>query len=259
MEDMTVVFFYLDEKKSGRKRLQKKRFGGWKWDSQWQYNIYSEKKQMGEGSLKIICVGLPLLETDKRWTGFSWRQYMESMPIPPEGRYVYYAPDKNAEKMLGRGREPINIDWVLMLIEYYSLTFDGLVLVQDREMEAEELIRHYAADIPYLGVVEDFMSDWEEIEDSLAMEYGLTLDVQQNFENLHMKGERVLVVLGMGAEPPRNMDIGTESIIIATEGKRGSQIRQDFPGKNIRYVDMERFLRDTVLDTAHKIKYNNTR
>lgn len=259
MEDMTIVFFYADEKGSGRKRLRRKRFGGWRWSETWQYKVYCEKRQMGEGSLKIFCVGLPLLEKDKRWTNFAWQQYLAGLPVPPEGRYVYYAPDKKAEKLLGRGREPVGVEWILTFIEYYGLSFDGLVLVQDREMEAEELIRYYAAQLPYLGVVKDFMTDWEEIEESLSMEYGLTIDLQQKFEALQVKGQRVLVILGAGSELPETSRLKEGSIILSTDGRRREKDGQRIRGKNIVNVDMERFLKDTVLDTAHKIKYNSTR
>lgn len=259
MEDMTVVFFYVDEKGSGRKRLEKKRFGGWKWSKEWQYDVHCEKRKIGNGSLKIFCVGLPFWEKDKKWTNSSLQQYLNGLPVPPEGRYVYYAPDRKAQKMLGRGREPINIEWILLLIEYYTLKFDSLVLVQDREMEAEELIRCFAAEIPYLGVVEDFISDWETVEDGLSMEYGLTIDAQKDFRMLHIKGKKVLVVLGAGTKLPANAVIPRGSIILSTEGRRRHGEWQEFKEKNIRYVDIENFLRDTVLDTAHKIKYNSTR
>lgn len=259
MEDMTVVFFYVDEKGSGRRRLGKKRFGGWKWSEQWQYNVYQEQRQMGEGSLKIYCVGLPIFEKDKKWTSWSWSQYLKDLPIPPEGRYVYYAPDKKAEKLLGRGREPIGIEWIFTFIEYYSLEFDSLVLIQDREMEAEELIRHYAEGIPYLGVVKDFISDWETVEDSLSMEYGLTLDIQSEFDALHIKGERTLIVLGAGTELPKVKERKGETMVISTAGQRRECDRNLFCWEKLEYVDMERFLKETVLDTVCKIKYNSTR
>lgn len=259
MEDMTVVFFYVDETGSGRKRLGRKRFGGWRWSRGWQYKVYCEKKEMGDGSLKIVCVGLPRLETDKEWTNISLQQYLRGLPVPPEGKYVYYAPDRKAEQLMGRGREPIGVAWILTFIEYYCLSFDGMVLIQDREMEAEELIRHYAGELPYLGVVRDFMTDWEEVEESLSMEYGLTLDLQKKFELLHIKGERLLTVVGTGAEIPDPERLRAGSVILSTEGRRTEKDRRVFDEKKIINVDMERFLKDTVLDTVRKIKYNSTR
>lgn len=257
MEDMTVVFFYADEKGSGRACVKRRKSGGWKCGKKWQYNIYSTERQIGSGSLKMLCVGLPLLEKEKERTSPAWKQYLEEMPIPPEGRLVYYAPDKKAEKILGRGREPLTIEWILMLAEFYALSFDSLVLIQSREMEAEEIIRHYAAEVAYLGVVENFGADWETVEEELSMEYGLTLDVKQVLTALHIKGKRTLIIAGDEKVQNINAELPKEIIWLSVSGRR-KEI-SPFQDDGIRYVNMETFLRDTVLDTVHKIKYNNTR
>lgn len=259
MEDMSIVFFYVDRKQWGRKRLGKKRFGGWKWSKEYQYNVYIKEMEIRTGSLKLWCVGLPESETDMRWTGSKWKKYITGLPIPPEGRFVYYAPDKRAERMLGRDREPIGLEWILTLVEYYSLEFDGLVLVQDREMEAEELIRHFAASVPYLGVIKDFNSDWDEVEDDLSMEYGLTIDIQEVYDELHVKGDKTLIVVGTKEELPRGLAVREGSVLLFTEGRLDKREREEYRRKNVRVVDMEGFLKDTVLDTVGKIKYNSTR
>ncbi|MBQ7956052.1 MAG: hypothetical protein IJ282_09920 [Lachnospiraceae bacterium] len=254
MEDMTIVFFYVDAKKSGKLKI-----GRWKWGKEWQYDIRYEKKRLGDGTLKVIWVALPGREKDKDWTKAGVAQYLQHMPVPPEGRLVYYAPDKGAEKILGRGRENLNKEWILVLMEYYHVQFDSLVLIQDRELEAEELIRYFAQDIPYLGIISDFGYDWDEVEEGLAGEYGLVLDIQKEFRFLHIKGKQPLIVAGEKMEKVNIAHIPAGSVVISINGRRGGgNILQD-EGKNIRYVDMERFLRETVLDTAHKIKYNNTR
>ncbi len=258
MEDMSIVFFYADRKQSGRKRLEKKRFGRWKWSLEYQYNVYLEKWEMGAGSLSVWCVGLPCLETDKGWTGSEWKKYVKGLPIPPESRFVYYVPDKNAGRMLGREREPIGLEWILTLIECYSVEFDGLVLIQDRELEAEDLIRYFAATVPYLGVVKDFSADWDEIEESLSMEYGLTIDIKDDFNELHIKGDKTLVIIGGERVLPQDALIKDGSVLLFTKGRTGED-RKGLKGKNVFVVDIDRFLKDTVLDTVRKIKYNSTR
>ncbi len=264
MEDMTVVFFYMmnqngdgPEEKTGRKRL----FGRRKHKETEvveNYKLHSALWRLGDGSLRVICAELPpVSEPGKgRTTCCCRQQCVADIPVPPEGRYVYYVPDKKAGKLLGRGREPINLEWILFFIEYYSLSFDGLVLVPDREMEAEELIRHYAASIAYLGVVTDSAEAWEEVEEDLNLEYGLTLDLQRSAAQLHIKGKRPLIVLGADRE---ETELPEGSIIIATCGRSPEGAAKFFFEKNIRYVDMEGFLRDTVLDTVRKIRYNSTR
>lgn len=259
MEDMSIVFFYVDRKLSGRKRIGKKWFGGWKWSREYEYRVSIKEVDTGTGCLKVWCVGLPSLETDTRWTGSGWKKYTAGLPIPPESRFVYYAPDKNAERMLGREREPIGLEWILALVEYYSIKFDGLVLVQDREMEAEELIRHFASSVPYLGVIKTFNSDWDEIEEDLSMEYGLTIDIQESYDKLHVKGNKTLIVIGAKEDLPEEIVIKESNVLLFTGGRMDKGKRRELRRKNVTVVDMEGFLKDTVLDTIGKIKYNSTR
>lgn len=258
MEDMTIVFFYVDEKRSGKKQT-KRRIGRRKGTEQWQYKICSKKHRIGSGSLKVICVGLPFGEKEKEWTNPAWKPYLEQIPIPPEGRLVYYAPDRRAERILRRGREPLTLEWILLLIEFYALSFDSLVLLQSREMEAEEIIRYYAAEVAYLGVVEKFGADWETVEEELSLEYGLTLDVKRDLASLHIKGKRTLIIAGEAAEVNVGVKLPDEIILLSVLGRGEGGEQTVFRDCSVRYVNMETFLRDTVLDTVHKIKYNNTR
>ena len=277
MEDMAVVFFYVEkcfgEKKgiNGEKDGKRGRRRNARW---WKGAGRRNKKESTEKSVPLRSIVWKYSMELKRFVLHSGR-------IPPESRYVYYAMDKQAEKILGRGREPIGMEWILFLLAYYDVEFDGFVLIQDRETEAEELIRYFAPKVAYLGVVADFFFDWDEVEESLSEEYGLVLDIERSIEDLHVKGERVLVI-GAGeklgqqvrelqdkrAQGKRMQDekmAGAngggflELTWIDTAGRCEHPEMRKNDVANITYINMECFLRDTLLDTAHKIKYNNTR
>lgn len=265
MEDMKVVFFYGEKEKKERVKeietIQKKR-------------RFWDRLKRNAGNVDKKADNYPQTELRAKVWNYSVER-KQFLPfekpegsLPPEGRYVYYVTDRWAEKKLRRGREPIGMEWILFLISYYELMFDGLVLIQDRDMEAEELIRHFAPIVNYLGVVTDYFYDWEEVEESLSEEYGLVLDRGTGVERLHVKGDRILVIGSNMAEPVGDVgvfirklseQIGGEIIWLDTAGRGFLSKKEVIEERKFIYVNMEHFFRETLLDTTHKIKYNNTR
>lgn len=255
MDRVTVVFFYGREDHFGRRKKSR-----WRWHKDWCYEVRRTHILEQGISFQCVQVDLPLRETAKRaWTHEKLASYLSGLDIPPEGRGVYYMPDEDAAGLLGRGAEPFSIEWILLLLAYYHLDFDGLLVLQDREMEAEELIRRFARGTRYLGVVTNQPDMWLDTAEELSEEYGFLLDVVTEFKQHHYRGEKLLIIAGSriyGAVPsqipPGSMwldtDPGSEKgrIICARAGK-------------VTYMDGKCFFRETLLDTAHKIKYNNTR
>ncbi|MBE5868279.1 MAG: hypothetical protein E7293_04870 [Lachnospiraceae bacterium] len=258
METMTVVFFYVSSHASGRKKRK------------WCYDVRRENTIEENIVFSRIQVFLPLFEKGKkRWTGKALSTYLDGLDIPQESRNVYYVPDEEAACMLERGTEPLSLEWILFLLAYYHLDFDGLLILQDREMDAEEMIRHFAPVTKYLGVITKQPEKWQDVAEELSEEYGFLLDVVTEFGGHHYRGEKLLVVAGRENYQVSPDLIPEGSMWLSTD--IGSENRKICAGAHkVAYFDIKRFLRernwykwikksDTLLDTDLKIQYNNTR
>lgn len=261
MENMTVVFFYVDKGKNGwkrcgwrdrvRKRFRRKQHIE---ENNWEYHVRrgTVMKQGGrQVTLRWMKVFLPEHERKgKEWTTEGWRQYLNGLPVPEESRTVYYLPDAEAGRMLGRSAEPLSLEWILLFVEYYGLQFDGLVILQDREMDAGELVYLFAQKTKYLGVVTAEPEAWQEMAEELTEEYGFLLDVAERVGKLHLGRGRLLFVAGArlfgaapSAIPPGSIWIDTD-----VQGETGRKLCSAAGG--VRYIGIKSFLREMFATTA---------
>lgn len=244
MEDLTVVYFVMDKEAAARQHKRRP----------WQYRVESRIIVSKPAQVTLVRVYLPEYSLKKMvfkrycrkqaWTAGDWQQYWEGLPIPPEGREVYYYYEKQAQEFLGRRAEPLPWDWVLFLMAYYRVEFDALVLLQDRDMEAWQMVQEYAAVTRYLGVATSRPEDWQDMVESLSEEYGFLLDVSRSVKSLHipLRG-KTLVIAGeetYGAAPS-SLPEGCIWISTDTEGGAGRNVCARV--QDAEYIGMKRFLR----------------
>lgn len=244
MEDLTVVYFVMDKEAAARQRGR----------GPWQYRVDTAVIVREPAQVTLTRVYLPEYSLKKMvfnrycrrqaWTAGDWQKYWEGLPIPPEGRETYYFYEKQAQEFLGRRAEPLPWEWVLFLMAYYRVEFDALVILQDRDMEAWQMVQEYAAGTRYLGVATSRPGDWQDMTESLSEEYGFWLDVSRNVKNLHIPLHgKALVIAGeetYGAAP-LFLPEGLIWISTDTEGGAGRNVCARIQGAE--YIGMKRFLR----------------
>lgn len=245
MQDMTVVFFTVDEEKCGCVRSEEGRRFRLRKKYVWEYHARSGTVVKNEAALHWILVTLPARERKKReWTPQSLEEYLEGLEIPPESRNVCYLPDAAAGRMLGRAPEPLSGDWVFFLMAYYKPVFDGLIVLQDREMEAEEIILRHARKTRYLGVATENPENWQDMVEDLSEEYGFLLDVAQEFKGLHFHGDSLLVIAGSRTYQAAPALLPKNCVWLSTDvaGEAGRKICSGAEG--VRYLSLRGFLRE---------------
>lgn len=233
MEEMTVVSFFIDRE-------------GVAWDRGWRYEIWENLFQSRDFVLRTIQVGLPFWkEQDTMWSRERQKEYLLSMPLPSQGRKVCYMYDKEATILYGRKAEPLSLEWGVFLLKYYNLDFDGLVVFEDREIDAQELTLRFAPKIPYVGVVTKDRWRWEETEEFIACEYGYQIEVANTFTRLHPKGKRLLIWSGeeIRGLTPLTIPERCMWIDVGTEGYH-KMFHEVSRKKKINRVNLEKFLRD---------------
>lgn len=255
MEEMTVVFFYVDKEKWGKVKPRKKRRKVWKYGKArrktpaetWLYDV-RRGTAAGEQEGVVLHwakVYLPAYESEgEEWTGEGLAEYLRGLHIPPESRWVYYLPDRAAGKLLGRTAEPLPLEWVLCLINYYALRFDGLVVLQDREMDAEELVFRFAKGTRYIGVVTGDRNTWEEAAETLSEEYGFWPEVAERFQDLHLTGSRILFIGGKKLYQATPSMLPPECVWLDTDvqGETGKSLCIN--GNNVKYIEIRGFLQE---------------
>ena len=240
MERMTVVFFCGREDCYARKRR-----GRWRWEKSWCYDVRKTEKKARGIWLQGVRVNLPMKEkAGKNWSRERLTSYLEGLEIPPEGRTVYYQPDKAALTLLKRRTEPLSLEWILFFMTYYAWDFDGLLILQDREMAAEELVRHFAPGTKYLGVLTDAPDKWQDLADELAEELGCLLEVNRDWKEQHYGGQKLLVIAGSkgyGVHPSR-LPRGCVWFNIDGESDMGKAVCSR--AEQVSYVDGKHFFRE---------------
>lgn len=245
MEDMSVVFFTVDKEKCGSVRSDEGRRFRFRKKYVWEYHVRSGTVVKNQAALHWMRVTLPARERKKReWTMQSLAEYLEGLEIPPEGRNVCYLPDLAAGQILGRTPEPLSGEWIVFLMEYYKPVFDGLIVLQDREMEAEEIILRHARKTRYLGVATSNPESWEDIVEDLSEEYGFLLDVAEDFKGLHFHGNSLLVIAGSQTyqAAPSLLPKGCVWLSTDVAGEAGRKVCSR--AESVRYLSLRGFLRE---------------
>ena len=263
MEDLTVVYFYMEKEGCGKRWRRGK----------WQYRITEtlmpgnraasrDRAQPGSrtqpenreashdraqpGSLitpiRHITVRLPPYSCRKKpWKEAELLSYLQGLAVPKEDGRVYYLYEKEAGRLLGRQPEELPVEWQLFMVEQCQPERNALVILQDREMDVARLVEKYVTGVRYIGIVTANCGEWEGLQEALAEEYGFMLDVVKDVRTLGLPPEsKVLWVAGRelyGITPVRltpdsiwlNIDLSNE------EGKKICA-----RGRNVLYVDVEK-------------------
>ena len=168
------------------------------------------------------------------------------MEVPQEGRNVCYLYDEEARAFLGRREEPLSLEGLLFLIRWHQITFDALIVLQDRELETEAILAEYVRDTRYIGVVSAGEETFSETKEALLEEYGFLLDTAAEFAKLHVPAKgKTLVIAGaeLYGTTPLQLPSGTAlvSTVVSGEAKRLCA-----RAKEARYFDVKSLLRDIL-------------
>lgn len=249
MEEFTVVYFVTDEKAVGRKKK----------GARWQYHVEKESfagRNAAKQIVHFVTAYLPLYERRSRWERFlgekkgreSWRteelrEYMEGLPVPAEGREVHYLYEEKAGAILGRTEEPLSAAWLFFLLDYCREGYDALLILQDREMEGEEILKRYVQEFRYIGVVAGEEESFQRLEEELEEEYGLLLHSGGSLKQVSLpRGEKILIVAGEKLYDAVPLLLPPESlwVSIKTTGTGGKRICAR--ARNVNYLDIKIFL-----------------
>ena len=233
MEEMTVVSFFVNREGVAREK-------------NWRYEIWENMFRSQEFEMRYIQVWLPFWrEKDTMWTSETQKEYLMSMPIPPQGRKVCYICDKETSILFGLKPEPFSLEWGLFLLEYYKVDFDSLVVFEDRELDAQELVLRFAPRIPYVGVVTKERWRWEEVEEYIASEYGYQIEVGSTFTKLHPQGEKLLIWSGDEIRGLSPLTIPSGCVWLdESSGMGQSHFAMSNYKKKINRLNLEKFLHD---------------
>lgn len=232
MENLTVVYFFMDMEKAAKKRKR---------DS-WEYHIEEGTLPKTKGKVSFYKIYLPRYYYKKKtWKKELWFDYMRGLQnVPSEGRGVYYILDEETQKSFNRGMEVLSFEWIIFLIELYQIQFDALVILWDREIETEQIIERFAKTTKYLGVVTNMVEDWEEYQDNLMEEYGFLLDVADSLKRLHIpENAKVLYITGQELYGTTPLSIQKNNTWLSTKMVDEEGKRLCARGKNIRFVSVE--------------------
>ena len=237
MEEMTVVHFMTDKDGCGRRKRR----------GSWQYRIENRQINGSNGAVCLFTVYLPAHSYKKKpWKEKDRTAYIQGLEVPQEGRNVCYLYDEEARAFLGRREEPLSLEGLLFLIRWHQITFDALIVLQDRELETEAILAEYVRDTRYIGVVSAGEETFSETKEALLEEYGFLLDTAAEFAKLHVPAKGKTLVLA-GAElygtTPLQLPSGTAlvSTVVSGEAKRLCA-----RAKEARYFDVKSLLRDIL-------------
>lgn len=235
VEEMTVVRFITDKDGCGRRKRR----------GSWQYRIENRKISGRDDAVCLFTVYLPAYSYKKKpWKEKDKIAYIQGIEVPPEGRNVCYLYDEEARAFLGRREEPLSLEGLLFLMRWQQITFDALIVLQDRELETEAILAEYVRDTRYIGVVSAGEEAFFETKEVLLEEYGFLLDVAAEFAKLHVPAKgKTLVIAGaeLYGTTPLQLPSGTTlvSTVVSGEAKRLCA-----RAKEVRYFDVKSLLRD---------------
>ncbi|MBQ7358901.1 MAG: hypothetical protein IJW63_02260 [Lachnospiraceae bacterium] len=208
MEEMTVVSFFVDR-------------SGIAWDGKWICQVEQTLFEGEKGRLRYITVGLPFWDkTDTMWKAERQKEYLQHLPVPLQGRKVCYVCDRETEILYGLKPGVLSLEWGLFLLDFYRPTFDSLVVFEDREMDAQDLVLRFAPCLPYVGAVTAHPWRWEEVAEYIQEEYGYQIEVACTFTKLHPMGKRVLLWSGEQMRGLSPLTIPRDSIWLDTRCDR---------------------------------------
>lgn len=238
MEEVTVVYFYMDMGASGRLRRR----------GPWQYGVEERNLQKRNCIIHVYSVKLPgLLQKRKPWKEKEKQEYLRGLPAPGEGREICYFYEAEAEAFLGRRMEPPSEEWLLFLLRYYEVNFDALLILEDRELETEAWVRRYAGGTRYIGILTADAGRYEELTEALWEEYGFLLEVTGEAKGLHLPKKGTLLVLA-GTElygmTPSLLPPDTFWLNAAAQTAAGRRICA--AAEKVRYLDRRRFLKEIL-------------
>ena len=237
MEEMTVVHFMTDKDGCGRRKRR----------GSWQYRIENRQINGSNGAVCLFTVYLPAHSYKKKpWKEKDRTAYIQGLEVPQEGRNVCYLYDEEARAFLGRREEPLSLEGLLLLIRWHQITFDALIVLQDRELETEAILAEYVRDTRYIGVVSAGEETFSETKEALLEEYGFLLDTAAEFAKLHVPAKgKTLVIAGaeLYGTTPLQLPSGTAlvSTVVSGEAKRLCA-----RAKEARYFDVKSLLRDIL-------------
>ena len=237
MEEMTVVHFMTDKDGCGRRKRR----------GSWQYRIENRQINGSNGAVCLFTVYLPAHSYKKKpWKEKDRTAYIQGLEVPQEGRNVCYLYDEEARAFLGRREEPLSLEGLLFLIRWHQITFDALIVLQDRELETEAILAEYVRDTRYIGVVSAGEETFSETKEALLEEYGFLLDTAAEFAKLHVPAKgKTLVIAGaeLYGTTPLQLPSGTAlvSTVVSGDAKRLCA-----RAKEARYFDVKSLLRDIL-------------
>ena len=237
MEEMTVVHFMTDKDGCGRRKRR----------GSWQYRIENRQINGSNGAVCLFTVYMPAHSYKKKpWKEKDRTAYIQGLEVPQEGRNVCYLYDEEARAFLGRREEPLSLEGLLFLIRWHQITFDALIVLQDRELETEAILAEYVRDTRYIGVVSAGEETFSETKEALLEEYGFLLDTAAEFAKLHVPAKgKTLVIAGaeLYGTTPLQLPSGTAlvSTVVSGEAKRLCA-----RAKEARYFDVKSMLRDIL-------------
>lgn len=216
MEEMVLVYFTVDPESCGKKRRKDK----------WQYTL--EEKFLTDIALRRVTVRLPAYSRGKRsWTGEQLAEYFSELPVAAEGTRVYYLYDGEAGRMLGRRSELLSAEWIFYLLAIDKTVPDALLILHERGMETERLVKKYAADTRYIGLLAKNPDAFTDLAEEISEEYGFFLDVAEDVRKLRLPETvqgNLLIIAGeefCGITPAR-LPVGCTWLSV-TEGKSAAR------------------------------------
>lgn len=243
MEELTVVYFVLDEAAAGRKKRR----------GDWIYHTEQVEIKRGSFILPVITVYLPVYcRKKKKWEKEEWLSYFNSLPIPEESSRVRYHWQEEVGEFLGRAMEPLSFEWISLLLTYYQVTFTELVILDDRDMPTEEIVRHYVSQTRSIRVVTHDGEQYEELGTELYEEYGFLLSVVEDAKELHLKEnlmkelyienkETLLVIAGKNLYHMTPAMIPENAIWLCTEAESAYEKKIGVRARISKVIGMQSF------------------
>lgn len=236
---MTVVRFMTDKDGCGRRKRR----------GNWQYRIENRKICGRDDAVCLFTVYLPAYSYKKKtWKEKDRIAYIRGIEVPSEGRNVCYLYDEGARDFLGRKEEPLSLEGLLFLIRRQQITFDALIVLQDRELETEAILAEYVRDTRYIGVVAAGEEAFLEEKEALLEEYGFLLDVAAEFAKLHIPAKgKTLVIAGAELYGTTPLQIPSGTVFVSTVVS-GEAKRLCARAKEVHYFDVKSLLQNVTSD-----------
>ena len=238
MEEVTVVYFFMDMTAGGRLRRR----------GPWQYEVKERSLQKKNCTVHVYSVKLPgLMQKRKPWREKEKQEYLKGLPVPGEGRETCYFYEDEAETFLGRKMEPPSEEWLHFLLHYYEIDFDALLILEERELETEVWVRQYAGGTRYIGILTADAGRYEELAEALWEEYGFLLEITGEAKSLHLPKKGTLLALGgtqLYGMVPSLLPAGT--VWLNATAQTAAARRICAAAESVRYLDRRSFLKEIL-------------